>query len=53
MHGINLALFMPSIVYNFNDDWELMLSAQSAFANINSNFSSAGSGLFIRMMYSF
>ncbi len=53
MHGINLALFMPSIVYNFNDDWELMLIAQSAFANINSNFSSAGSGLFIRMMYSF
>ena len=53
MHGINLALFMPSIVYNFNDDWELMLTAQSAFANINSNFSSAGSGLFIRMMYSF
>ena len=31
MQGINLALLMPSIVYNINDDWELMLTAQSAF----------------------
>ncbi len=53
MQGINLALFMPTIVYNVNDDWEIMLTVQSAFGKINSNFSSAGSGLYLRMMYSF
>ena len=53
MHGINLALFMPTIVYNVNDYWEIMLTVQSAFGKINSNFSSAGSGLYLRMMYSF
>jgi hypothetical protein len=53
MQGINLALFMPTIVYNVNDDWEIMLTVQSAFGKINSNFSSVGSGLYLRMMYSF
>ena len=53
MQGINLALFMPTIVYNINDDWEIMLTVQSAFGKINSNFSSAGSGLYLRIMYSF
>ena len=53
MQGINLALFMPSIVYNINDDWELMLTAQSAFGELNSKFQSMGSGIFLRTMYSF
>jgi hypothetical protein len=53
MQGINLALFMPSIVYNINDDWELMLTAQSAIGELNSNFQSMGSGIFLRTMYSF
>ena len=53
MQGINLALFMPSIVYNINDDWELMLTAQSAFGELNTKFQSMGSGIFLRTMYSF
>ena len=53
MQGINLALFMPTIVYNVNDDWEIMFTVQSSFGKINSNFSSTGSGLYLRMMYSF
>ena len=53
MQGINLALFMPSIVYNINDDWELMLTAQSAFGELNTKFQSMGSGIYLRTMYSF
>ena len=53
MQGINLALFMPSIVYNINDDWELMLTAQSAFGELNTKFQSTGSGIYLRTMYSF
>jgi len=53
MKGINLALFMPSIVYNINDDWELMLTAQSAFGELNTKFQSMGSGVYLRTMYSF
>ena len=53
MQGINLALFMPSIVYNINDDWELMLTAQSAFGELNTKFQSMGSGIFLRTMFSF
>ena len=53
MQGISLALFMPTIVYNVNDYCEIMLTVQSAFGKINSNFSSTGSGLYLRMMYSF
>lgn len=53
MQGINLALFMPSIVYNINDDWELMLTAQSAFGELNTKFQSMGSGVYLRTMYSF
>ena len=53
MQGINLALFMPSIIYNINDDWELMLTAQSAFGELNTKFQSMGSGVFLRTMYSF
>ena len=43
MQGIKFGSFMPSVVYNINDDWEIMLTVQSAFGKINSNFSSAGS----------
>ena len=53
MQGINLALFMPSIIYNINDDWELMLTAQSAFGELNTKFQSMGSGIYLRTMYSF
>jgi len=53
MEGINLALFMPSIVYNINDDWELMVTAQSAFGELNTKFKSMGSGIYFRTMYSF
>jgi hypothetical protein len=53
MQGINLTLFMPSIVYNINDDWELMLTAQSAFGELNTKFQSMGSGIYLRTMYSF
>jgi hypothetical protein len=53
MQGINLALLMPSIVYNINDDWELMLTAQSAFGELNTKFKSMGSGIYFRTMYSF
>ena len=53
MQGINLALLMPSIVYNINDDWELMLIAQSAFGELNTKFQSMGSGIYLRTMYSF
>ena len=53
MQGVNLALFMPSIVYNINDDWELMLTAQSAFGELNTKFQSMGSGIYLRTMYSF
>ena len=40
-------------VYNINDDWELMLTAQSAFGELNSKFQSMGSGIYLRTMYSF
>ena len=53
MQGINLALLMPSIVYNINDDWELMLTAQFAFGELNTKFKSMGSGIYFRTMYSF
>tara|TARA_B100000965_G_scaffold403052_1_gene430350 strand:- start:168 stop:1343 length:1176 start_codon:yes stop_codon:yes gene_type:complete len=53
MQGINLALFMPSIVYNINDDWELMFTVQSAFGELNTKFQSMGSGIYLRTMYSF
>jgi hypothetical protein len=53
MQGINLTLFMPSIIYNINDDWELMLTAQSAFGELNTKFQSMGSGIYLRTMYSF
>ena len=53
MQGINLLLLMPSIIYNISDNWELMITAQSAFGEINSKFSASGTGLFLRLMYSF
>ena len=53
MQGINLLLFMPSIIYNISDNWELMITAQSAFGEINSKFNPTGTGLFLRLMYSF
>ena len=53
MQGINLALFMPSIIYNINDDWELMLTAQSAFGELKTKFQGMGSGIYLRTMYSF
>ena len=53
MQGINLALFMPSIVYNIKDDWELMFTVQSAFGELNTKFQSMGSGIYLRTMYSF
>ena len=53
MQGINLALFMPSIIYNINDDWELMLTAQSAFGELKTKFQAMGSGIYLRTMYCF
>ena len=53
MQGINLALFMPSIIYNINDDWELMLTAQSAIGELKTKFQGMGSGIYLRTMYSF
>jgi hypothetical protein len=53
MQGVNLLLFMPSMVYNISDNWELMITAQSALGEINSKFKPTGTGLFVRLMYSF
>jgi hypothetical protein len=53
MQGINMLLCMPSLVYVIEDDWELMLTAQSAFGEINNKFQPMGSGVYLRMMYTF
>lgn len=53
MQGINLLLLMPTLIYNISDDWELMLTTQSSFGEINYKFKAAGSAIFLRMMYSF
>ena len=41
---------MPSIIYNINDDWELMLTAQSAFGELKTKFQAMGSGIYLRTM---
>ena len=53
MQGMNFLFFMPSVIYNINDDWELMLTAQSAFGEMNSKFKPSGTGVYLRLMYSF
>ena len=53
MQGINMLLCMPSIVYAIEDDWELMFTAQSAFGEMNNSFKDMGSGVYLRLMYSF
>ncbi len=44
---------MPSIVYGIGEDWELMLTAQAAFGSLGNTFKSMGSGVYLRLMYSF
>lgn len=53
MQGINMLLCMPSIVYGIEDNWELMLTAQAAFGSLGNTFKSMGSGVYLRLMYSF
>ena len=53
MQGINMLLCMPSVVYGIEDNWELMLTAQAAFGSLNNTFQSMGSGVYLRLMYSF
>ena len=53
MQGINMLLCMPSIVYGIEDNWELMLTAQAAFGSLSNTFKSMGSGVYLRLMYSF
>ena len=53
MQGINMLLCMPSVVYGIEDDWELMFTAQAAFGSLNNTFKSMGSGVYLRLMYSF
>ena len=53
MQGINMLLCMPSVVYGIEDNWELMLTAQAALGSLNDTFKSMGSGVYLRLMYSF
>ena len=53
MQGINLLMVMPSIVYDLNQSWELMITCQSAFGEISNKFKNTGTGLFLRLMYNF
>ena len=53
MQGVNMLVCMPSLVYGIEDNWELMLTAQAAFGSLNDTFKSMGSGLYLRLMYSF
>ena len=53
MQGVNMLLFMPSISYNIEENWDIMLVGQSAFGEINNEFKGIGTGVYLRLMLSY
>ena len=53
MQGVNMLLFMPSISYNIEENWDIMLVGQSAFGEINNKFKGIGTGVYLRLMLSY
>jgi len=53
MQGINMLLMMPSVSYNIQENWEIMLIGQSAIGEVNNTFKGIGTGLYLRLMYSY
>tara|TARA_B100000497_G_C7395230_1_gene251184 strand:+ start:104 stop:409 length:306 start_codon:yes stop_codon:yes gene_type:complete len=47
IQGINLLFLIPTLIYNISDDWELMLTTQSSFGEINSKSKAASSVIFL------
>ena len=53
MQGVNMLLFMPSISYNIEENWDIMLVGQSAFGEVNNDFKGIGTGVYLRLMMSY
>ncbi len=53
MQGFNILLVMPSVSYTMHESWEIMLLGQSYFGEVNSVFKGLGTGIYLRLMYSF
>jgi hypothetical protein len=52
MQGLNVLLIMPSLSYSLQENWEIMLVGQSAFGG-NINLNGLGTGMYLRLMYSY
>jgi len=53
MQGVNMLLFMPSISYNIEENWDIMLVGQSAFGEVNNKFKGIGTVVYLRLMLSY
>jgi len=53
MQEVNMLLFMPSISYSIEENWDIMLVGQSAFGEVNSKFKGIGTGVYLRLMLSY
>ncbi len=51
--GIDIVFAMPSLAYSLSESWDLMLAGQSYFGSLNGNFGMLGSGIFLRVKWSF
>ena len=53
MQGLNTFFWMPSISYNIQENWEVMLLGQSAVGEIDNDMETLANFIYLRLMFSF
>ncbi len=51
--GLNVLFFMPSVSYSIKENWDINLVGQSAFGEVQNQFRSTGTGIFLRLKFSY